>query len=59
MHCVAIMRRDILLLLFAALTATTGPMALHFYNKATSLEADVEAMQSRLRACWSEPVSGQ
>jgi hypothetical protein len=51
---VSAMRQDIVILLFAVLATTTGPAALHFYNKSTSLEADVAAMQSRLSAC---PVS--
>jgi hypothetical protein len=56
---VSAMRRDILILLFAALAATTGPAALHFYNKSTSLQEDVGAMQSRLRACSAEALTAR
>jgi hypothetical protein len=51
------MRRDILIVVFALLTATTGPLALHFYNKASSLESDVAAMQRRLATCTSAAIS--
>jgi hypothetical protein len=46
-HAVVCMRRDLLILLFAALAAMTMPLALHFYNKARLLEADIASMQLR------------
>jgi hypothetical protein len=48
------MRRDVLMLLFAALAAISAPLALHFYNKARTLEADLGLMQGRLQSC-TEP----
>jgi hypothetical protein len=54
LHAVANMRRDVLMLLFAALAAISAPLALHFYNKARTLEADLGLMQGRLQSC-TEP----
>jgi hypothetical protein len=49
------MRRDALMLLFAALAAVSTPLALHFYNKARTLEVDVGLMQDRVQSCTERP----
>ena len=51
MHDVVAMRRELLILFFAVLTAITGPLALHFYNKSSGLEDDLRQVQARMRAC--------
>jgi hypothetical protein len=45
------MRQGLLTLLLAALTAFTGPTALHFYHKAQTLDADLARMQRVIQPC--------
>jgi hypothetical protein len=45
------MRHDILIVLFAALAAVTGPTALHFYNKSQTLEEDLARLQRTAPQC--------
>jgi hypothetical protein len=49
------MRRDILILILAAATTVLAPTALHFYNKARTLEDDLAALQTRLPSNLPQP----
>jgi hypothetical protein len=52
------MRRELLMVFFAALAAVAMPAALHFYNKVLVLEGDLHSMQSRLYTCTNAPREG-